>query len=176
MTDTLTLPIKYLPQSDSSALVGERRPAPEMRTPRSTSKSSPFGLQQTLVGDAHREKAFLSSISQIQDYCKLSEDWDTYGGQPASPQAAGFAMDLLNQVRGIPEVSAPDVRPISTGVYVEWHSAQSTLYFEVDEDSVLFVMQQGDVTIECGEDPCFQVSQAIDHVRRFHQDDIATVD
>lgn len=85
-------------------------------------------------------------------------------------------MDLLNQVRGIPEVSAPDVRPISTGVYVEWHSAQSTLYFEVDEDSVLFVMQQGDVTIECGEDPCFQVSQAIDHVRRFHQDDIATVD
>ena len=176
MTNTLTLPIRSAFEPVPSSLAGERRSAPKTRTPRPALKSSLFGLQPTLAGDAHREKAFRSAISQIQDFCKLSEDWDTYGGQPASPQAAGFVTDLLNQVQGIPEVSAPDVRPISTGVYVEWHSAQSTLYFEVDEDSVLFVMQQGDATVECGEDPDFRVSQAIDHVRRFHQDDIATDD
>lgn len=176
MTDTLTFPIEYLSEPDSSALVGEQMAARATRIPQPAFEWNRFSLRQTLVGDVHRERAFRESISRIHDYCKLLEDWDTYGGLPASPQAAGFATDLLIQVRGIPEVSAPRVRPISTGVFLDWYSGENTLYFEVDEDSVLFVVRRGDATVECGEDPFFRVEQAIEHVRRFHQDHTATDD
>jgi hypothetical protein len=174
---TLTFPIESPFEGGASALIADWTPA--FGTCHKQHEVNPLAIQETretLVGDINRDRAFRLSISRIQDYCNLPEDWDTYGGLPASPEAARFSIDLLNTLRAKPEISAPDVQPISTGVYLEWHSGETTLYFEVDEDSVLFVVRKGDDVVVCGEDPDFQVGRAIELVRRFHQDDIGTDD
>ena len=122
-----------------------------------------------LVGDARRDEAFRQCIRQIDSYRSLPQDWDTYGGLGASDRSAAFATSLVDRLRWLPEISAPYVCPISTGVYLEWRSAHMNLYFEIDEDSVLFVMHQGDVVVEDGEDAAFDVRRAVELVQRFHR-------
>lgn len=128
----------------------------------------PRGISGVLVGDLERERTFEKSISEIHGYRDLEEDWDTYGGFAASEQPAQFSVDLLESLQVRPEILPPRVSPISTGVYIEWRSGDRLLYFEVDEDSVLFVMQEPGRHREDGEDPDFGVSRAAELVKRFH--------
>jgi len=147
----------------SGALVSGRPCEPPWEKPR--------GIRSVLVGDLERELAFEKSISDIRDYRDLEENWDTYGGLGVSEQAVQFSVGLLEELRVRPEISPPRVSPISTGVYIEWHAGDRLLYFEVDEDSVLFVMQEGSGRREDGEDPRFDVGRAVEIVKRLHGED-----
>ena len=121
-----------------------------------------------LVGDPRHERMFEESVSEIQGYRRLERNWDTYGGVRASEQAIQFSTDTLKALQARPEISPPHVCPISTGVYLEWRSGDRLLFFEVDEDSLLFVMREGDRDLEQGEDPNFGVERAVKLVERFH--------
>ena len=144
----------------SDALVSDRPPQPRWEEPRCT--------PSVLVGDLERERAFEKSISEIHGYRDLEKNWDTYGGLGASEQAVQFSVGLLEELRVRPEISPPRVSPISTGVYIEWRAGDRLLYFEVDEDSLLFVMQEGGRHREDGEDRDFDVARAVDIVKRLH--------
>ncbi|MFH1923691.1 MAG: hypothetical protein ABIP48_27845 [Planctomycetota bacterium] len=123
-------------------------------------------VRDALVG---REQSFRECVSQVEAYRSLPKDWDTYGGLPASDSSVRFAKNLLEELRWLPEVLSPYVCPISTGVFLEWRSGQSNLYFEIDADSVLFVRREGELVIERGDDPDLNVSRAVEVVRRFHR-------
>jgi len=123
------------------------------------------------VGDLERERTFEESISSIHGYRDLEENWDTYGGLGASPKPVQFSLGLLEELRVRPEISPPRVSPISTGVYIEWRAGDRLLYFEVDEDSLLFVMQEGGRDREDGEDPDFGIGRAVELVKRWHRVD-----
>ena len=126
------------------------------------------GIAGVLVGDRERERAFEDSILEIQSYRDLERNWDTYGGRGASERAVQFSVGLLEEARVRPEISPPRVSPISTGVYLEWRAGDRLLYFEVDEDSLLFVMQGEGRQREDGEDPNFDVARAVEIVKRLH--------
>ncbi len=147
----------------SEALIDDRPSQSQCEQPRCT-----YGV---LVGDMVREHTFEKSISEIHGYRDLEKNWDTYGGLGASQQAVQFSVYLLEELRVRPEISPPRVSPISTGVYLEWRAGERLLYFEVDEDSVLFVMQEGERHREDGEDPDFDVARAVDIVKRLHGED-----
>lgn len=167
MTETLTLPDseESLEHTSSTGLTIDREQVPQREWPGTH-------VFNALVGDAGREQSFRECVCQIDGYRLLPHDWDTYGGSPASDASARFATNLLEELRWLPEVFPPSVCPISTGVYLEWRSGHSNLYFEVDEDSVLFIMQEGELVIERGEDTVFDVSRAIGLVKRFHRSGI----
>lgn len=122
----------------------------------------------TIVGDVERERAFEKSISAIYGYRDLEENWDTYGGFGASERPIQFSVRLLEKLQMQPEISPPRVSPISTGVYIEWRAGDRLLYFEVDEDSLLFVREEGGRHREDGEDPSFDVARALQIVKRLH--------
>ena len=166
MNGTLTLPdtMEDLFQESSTALTSDRE-YPEKEWP-------PWHGPGAIVGDATRERSFRESLSQIDTYRFLPQDWDTYGGLPASDVSVAFARNLLNELRWVPELSAPYVCPISTGVYLEWRFGEARLYFEVEDDSVLFVMEEGDLVLENGEDAAFDVPRAVELVQRFHRSDL----
>lgn len=163
----LTFPVEGARLEEASgALVSDRPFQPQWEKPR--------GIRSVLVGDLERERAFEKSISEIHGYRDLEENWDTYGGFAASEQPAQFSVDLLESLQVRPEILPPRVSPISTGVYIEWRYGDRLLYFEVDEDSVLFVMQEPGRHREDGEDPDFGVNRAAELVKRFHgADDIS---
>jgi hypothetical protein len=163
MSGTLTLPdtTEDLFQESSTALTSDRE-YPEKEW-------APWHAPGAIVGDATREQSFRESLSQIETYRILPQDWDTYGGLPASDVSLAFAGNLLNALRLVPELFAPYVCPISTGVYLEWRLGDARLYFEVEDDSVLFVMEEGDRVVEDGEDTAFDVPHAVELVRRFHR-------
>jgi len=144
----------------SAALVSDRPSQSRWEEPRCTPGA--------LVGDLERERTFEDSISRIYGYRDLEKDWDTYGGRGASEQAVRFSVSLLEELRAWPEISPPRVSPISTGVYIEWRAGDRRLYFEVDEDSVLFVVQEGGRDRKDGEDPSFDVAQAVKLVKTLH--------
>ena len=144
----------------SRALVSDR--------PSRSRWEEPRGVSGALVGDRERERTFEESISEIHGYRDLRENWDTYGGIGASDQALQFSVGLLEKLRVRPEISPPRVSPISTGVYLEWRAGDRLLYFEVDEDSLLFVMQEGGRDQEDGEDPDFGIRRAVEVVKRWH--------
>ena len=121
----------------------------------------------SLAGDAGREREFHERISNVQDYASLQTNWDTYGGLPASERAIAFSTDLLGKLLRNPDVPPPHVSPISTGVYVAWVFRDMKLYFEADDESVLFVAEKSGHTIVEGEDPCFDTSQAAQLVESF---------
>ena len=129
-----------------------------------------------LVGDAERERMFEQCISEIEGYRHLERNWDTYGGVGASEQAIRFSRNVMRSLQTRPEILSPHVCPISTGVYLEWRSGDRLLYFEVDEDSLLFVMREGNRDLEEGEDPDFRVGQAVELVERFHRVDSASAE
>lgn len=126
-------------------------------------------VANSLVGDAERERSFRDSICQVLGYRSLPNDWDTYGGLPASDVSVEFARNLLNELRWVPELLAPYVCPISTGVFLEWRFGDARLYFEVEDDSVLFVREEGALVLEDGEDAAFDVRRAVELVHRFHR-------
>ena len=191
MTDTLTLPPKKIfPDTFSDALVYHQGSQVEWKKPctayrkkegtlvddleRELERDRRFleSISQTLLGDLDRERSFQESISQIKTYRHLALNWDTYGGLPASEQAMRFSTRLLEELQIRAEISPPYVCPISTGVYIEWRSNDTNLYFEVDEDSVLFAAKKGERDLECGEDVLFDVNRAVELVERFHQNAI----
>jgi len=160
---TLTLPdtSEYLSQESSTALTSDRQYLERKWLPR----HAPVAI----VGDAERDHSFRQSLSQIETYRCLPPDWDTYGGLPASDGSVEFARNLLNELRWVPGLLAPYVCPISTGVYLEWRFSDARLYFEVEDDSVLFVREEGGVVLEDGEDAAFDVRRAVELVHRFHR-------
>jgi len=121
-----------------------------------------------IVGDAERARTFEESISAICSYRDLTENWDTYGGVRASEKSIEFSVRLLENLQVQPEMSPPHVSPISTGVYIEWRVGDHLLYFEVDEDSVLFAWEEGGSLQQDGEDPSFDVTRALEIVKRLH--------
>lgn len=163
---TLTFPVGPRNLEEvSRALVSNAPPAdwPERR-----------GVSGVFVGDLERERVFEKIISEVYGYQDLEENWDTYGGFGASQQAVQFSVHLLKELQVRPEISPPHVSPISTGVYIEWRFGERLLYFEVDEDSFFFVMQEGRRDREDGEDPGFGVNRAVELVKRLHgADDIS---
>lgn len=167
MSGTLTLPdtAEDLVQESSTALTNGSEYPEKAWLPR---PHAPVAI----VGDAEREQSFRQSLSQIATYGSLPPDWDTYGGLPASDVSLEFARNLLNELRWLPELLAPYVCPISTGVYLEWRFGDTRLYFEVEDDSVLFVMEEGDLVLEDGEDATFDVPPAVELVQRFHRSDV----
>lgn len=130
---------------------------------------SAIGVRNALVGDSERERAFRERIREVNDYRSLPKNWDTYGGLPACDAPARFASSLLEEVRWLPEILAPYVCPISTGAYIQWQFGDAKLYFEIDEASVLFVMEESGVVVEDGEDAAFNVRRAVELVQRFHR-------
>ena len=132
------------------------------------SKEGPFALPKSLVGDVERERSFTKCIADVKGFRDLPLNWDTYGGLPAKEEPIGFSIKLLQRLQSQVDVSAPHVAPISSGVYVEWRDNDALLYFEVDEDSVLFVMKKHGRTVVEGEDSRFLVAPAIELAERFH--------
>ncbi len=158
----LTFPVESARIEEASgALITDHRPS-------QAQWEEPRGIPSVLVGDQERERAFEKSILEIHGYRDLEENWDTYGGRGASEQPVRFSVRLLEELRLQPEISPPSVSPISTGVYIEWRAGDRLLYFEVDEDSLLFVMEEGERHREDGEDPSFDVARALEIVKRLH--------
>lgn len=122
----------------------------------------------TLVGAVKRERDFQACISSVEKFRDLPTNWDRYGGNPAPESVVEFAVSLLTHISLSPEIPAPLVRPISGGVFVEWRSAKSRLYFEIDDESVLRYLQDG-YGEETLEDPSFDVKEAEETIVRFHQ-------
>lgn len=128
-----------------------------------------FTIPESLVGDVERERSFKKCIADVEGFRNLTPNWDTYGGLPAKEKPIQFSIGLLQKLQSQVDVSAPHVAPISTGVYIEWRNNDAILYFEVDEDSVLFVMKTLGLTVAEGEDSQFSVAPAVGHVKRFHE-------
>lgn len=129
--------------------------------------SEPAGdVHNSLVG---REREFHERISNVRDYASLQTNWDTYGGLPASEPAIAFSTDLLRELLWNPDVPPPHVSPISSGVYVAWVFGETKLYFEADDESVLFVAERSGHTIVEGEDPSFDTSKAARLVKSFFE-------
>jgi hypothetical protein len=122
----------------------------------------------TIVGTFGRERSYDECLKSVREFCQLPRNWDRYGGNPAHPSAAEFAVNLLGEVSLSPDVPAPVVRPISNGVFVEWRSGDARLYFEVDDESVLRYVRNayGEETFE---DPTFDLEKAAKVVGRFHR-------
>ena len=149
-----------LDRSDSS-LSADWAPAAPVR-------SCPLEVTSSLVGTEKRERDLKDRLAEIQRYRKLPDNWDKYGGKAAVDHVVNFAVNLLSVIRVTPEVSAPLVRPISGGVYLEWRSGNSILYFEADEESVLRYSRNtfGEETTE---DFSFDVEKAYRAVVEFHE-------
>ena len=125
-------------------------------------------LQPTLVGPAMRERHFHDAIRKVAGFVALPKGFDGYGGLPASDRAARYSISLLRALIGRPEIPAPCVAPISTGTYIDWKRGNARLYFEVQDDSVLWVHRIGNGVVESDEDDTFNVSRAEEQVERFH--------
>ncbi|MCH8042638.1 MAG: hypothetical protein IID44_02865 [Planctomycetes bacterium] len=132
------------------------------------SEEGPFSLPESLVGDVERERSFTKCIADVKGFRDLPLNWDTYGGLPAKEEPIRFSIELLNCLQSEIDISTPHVAPISSGVYVEWRNNGAILYFEVDEESVLYVMKRHGRTVAEGEDSRFSVAPAIELVERFH--------
>lgn len=126
-----------------------------------------------------RENIFKKLISEILDYCNLEDNWDTYNGVGASKQAMQFSVDLLKAIQLQSTMPAPRIAPISTGVYLEWRICHHLLYFEVDENSVLFVLQKRMLSSIVEEDSSFDVAKAASMVKKLYEtalDDLPQTD
>jgi len=128
-----------------------------------------FALGSSLVGGTERELSFQAAIARIREFSRLPANWDTYGGNGGTQQPVDYSVNLLHLIRGLPEVTSPKVCPIDSGVYLEWRNGNSSLYFEVDEDSVLYVMRHGNHVVVRGEDQFYDVFQAERLVSRLFQ-------
>ena len=133
------------------------------------SLSVPAVIGSGLPADDDRRRAIRSAIGEVARYRSLPAGWNGEGGLPACPKAADFAQQLLEQILERPEIRPPFVCPISTGVFLQWEIGDATLYFEVDEDSVLSVMHRGDAVLESDDDPRFDVDRACGVVVKFHE-------
>lgn len=128
MSDTLTLNIQE-----------NRCPASSEGAAHELIRRPPFPRRahSTLVGSRKRDLAFRECIDAVRGYQDLPHDWDSYGGMAAADEPVAFAIELLQGLHWLTEIPAPTVRPISSGVYLEWRFGDSLLYFEVDDESVL---------------------------------------
>lgn len=163
MSGTLTIdPREFGAQSASNALVAAQS-APGRATPPKPA------AETALVGSHEREVAFRKCVESLRGFLELAPDWDSYGGTAAAPTPVRFARQLLDELHLIPSIPAPLVQPIDGGVYVEWRSGDSLLYFEADEESVLTYLHSV-YGIETEEDSAFDVSKAKQAVVRFIQE------
>ncbi len=132
-------------------------------------------MQSTLACGSERERSFDEAITRVREYLRLPEDWDSYGGKPASDPAVDYAARLLSCLRGIPEIPLPFVTPISGGVYLEWSCEGRHLYLEIDQTSVLIVVRGGGQIVSSEEialqveDRSRGVESAIEPIRNFYE-------
>lgn len=155
-----------LGESFSEALLNDRQPS---NLAIEDASSSEVKAGTAVVGSFEREEAFLQRIAQIRDYASLSTNWDTYGGLPVAASTIEFSLDLLTRLQVMPDISAPHVSPISRGVYLEWRFGDSNLYFEIEEDSILYRAQGPTGTLDEGEDRVLDVARAIDVINDYHR-------
>lgn len=123
-----------------------------------------------------RENIFKKLIAEIRDYCNLEDNWDTYNGISASERAMQFSVDLLEVIQLKSTIPPPThIAPISTGVYLEWRIGHNVLYFEVDENSVLFVLRKKKSSSLWynfnDEDSSFDVARAVSIVEKLYKDE-----
>lgn len=94
------------------------------------------------------------AIAKVRTYADLPDNWDTYQGYAASPQAIEFAVKLLERLES-ESVPVPLVQPIDTGVYMEWTIGDAKAYFEIDATGLLFAVDNS------YEDATFDVDKAV---------------
>ncbi len=81
---------------------------------------------------------------QLDEIAKLGPDWDSYGGDPPSPQAIATAYNLLQAVYEIfgrltPEQSQPQVVAprAGGGIQIEWGTRPVEIAVHADPSGVL---------------------------------------
>lgn len=134
MSSTLSL----LPETDldeyANPLTLDVPPAP---LPQKATYWRGPATSSALIGTANRDQRIRSAIEAVREYRRLADNWDKYGGTAIEQRPAKFALQLLNEIWSVPKIPAPSIRPISTGVFLEWRIDKDRLYFEVDQESVM---------------------------------------
>ena len=125
--------------------------------------------QGNLLGSIEREHSLDELIAKVREYRHLPDDWDTYGGKPASERAVDYATRLLTCLHSVPDISPPSVSPISNGMYLEWELGGMHLYFEIDQASVLIVARDGKQIVHSVEDARFDIDQGIATIKKFYE-------
>lgn len=133
-------------------------------------------VNSAIVGDANRTRAFCQSIADILRFQSLPQDWNGEGGLPACEPAVDFAVEVLESLQNLPDICPPFVCPISTGVFLQWQFGEAILYFEVDDESVVWMIQEGDAVLAVGEYPHYDADRACGLVARFHKIDTEPAD
>lgn len=107
-------------------------------------------------------------VTEIDEYGNLPVNWDTYGGQPACEKARLFARELIFDLYQLRDIPLPAVAPISTGVMLTWKSEGRDTYIEVDDESALFRHEGRMLKRTYGEDPTYNVDDAINLLKALH--------
>lgn len=96
-----------------------------------------------LAGARDRGENFDALILDVQGMARLKANWDLYGGSPPDKDCIEFAVQVLRYAMEAPDCPIPIVKPIPSGVFIDWNLGTTRLYFEADTDSVLAVSDDG---------------------------------
>ncbi len=121
-----------------------------------------------LIDNAEREQLFDQATATVRTYRLLHDDWDSGGSLRPSDRAIDCAERLLAYVRTMPDVSAPFVASIDSGVYLEWRLHKSNLYLEIDANSVLTVVRENGTVSYSTENSLSDLESAVRLIERFH--------
>jgi hypothetical protein len=101
-----------------------------------------------LTGTRDRGDQFDALIRDVQQMSQLKPNWDLYGGNPPGKECINFAIQILKYAMYSQDCPIPTVKPIPSGVFVDWHRGTTRLYFEADQDSVLAVSEDGESIVD----------------------------
>ena len=93
----------------------------------------------TLFGREERP-AYRAVVEKLQEYTKLRDNWDSYGGLAPTKQALLAAQELMNNILE-PETPVPYVFPVPNGsIQIEWALPDFEVEVEVSDydHSLLF--------------------------------------
>lgn len=79
--------------------------------------------------------------SEIYSYNNLHDNWDTYGGIKPSKYIIDFVINLLEKLYISKNISIYNVSPISGGVYIEFRNKNQKFCFEIDDNDMLFFIE-----------------------------------